>query len=205
MNWNVRRRRRGVPAARPRSRWRLFGDVALAIGILGLAGLLAARLDRVETRQTSGRPVVNDGDTITLNGERIRLIGIDAPEFDQVCRRDGQSYDCGQSARKALVELVGDGMVVCVGWERDRYGRLLGACRAGSTQLNRSLVAEGWAVAYGDFEAEEASARQRKVGLWAGDFDPPRRWREMRGGMVESVHDFTGAVFNWLREMFRFS
>lgn len=194
--------RRGVPQSLAPSGWRRVGDVVLAIAILGLVGLIAARLDRVETRQTSGRAIVNDGDTITLLGEKVRLKGIDAPEYNQTCRRDGQTYRCGQSARGALIDLIGGGQVDCVGWEKDRYGRFLGTCSAGSTELNRSLVARGWAVAYGDFEAEEEEARQRRVGLWAGEFDPPRRWREMHGDMVDSAHDLTNAVLNWLRQMF---
>lgn len=194
--------RRSVPQHAPASAWRRFGDVMLAVAILGLVGLLAARLDRVETRQTSGRAIVNDGDTITLLGERVRLKGIDAPEYNQTCRRAGQTYRCGQSARAALADLIGEGPVECIGWERDRYGRFLGTCRAGTTELNRSLVAQGWAVAYGDFEAEEEEARQRRVGLWAGEFDPPRQWREMHGDMTDSAHDLTNAILNWLRQMF---
>ncbi len=34
---------------------------------------------------------VFDGDTIVLNGERIRLHGIDAPEARQSCQRDGKA------------------------------------------------------------------------------------------------------------------
>lgn len=194
---------RGVPQSLASSGWRRVGDVVLAVAILGFLGLIAARLDRVETRHTSGRAIVNDGDTITLLGEKVRLKGIDAPEFNQTCRRDGQTYRCGQSARGALVGLIGDGPVDCVGWERDRYGRFLGTCSAGSTELNRSLVARGWAVAYGDFEEEEAVARQGRAGLWAGEFDPPRRWREMHGDLTDTAHDLTNAIFNWLRQMFQ--
>ena len=33
-----------------------------------------------------------DGDTIILNGEKIRFSGIDAPELKQTCIKDGQKY-----------------------------------------------------------------------------------------------------------------
>jgi endonuclease YncB( thermonuclease family) len=41
-----------------------------------------------------------DGDTITINGTRIRLEGIDAPETDQICLDGkGKQWTCGISAR----------------------------------------------------------------------------------------------------------
>lgn len=196
--------RRSVRGPAP-GRWRWVVDLLVAAAILALFGLIALRLDQVETRKTSGRPTVVDGDTLTLSGERIRLKGIDAPEYNQICRRNGEDYRCGQSARTALVALIGGRPVECTGWERDRYGRFLGSCSAGSTDLNRALVAKGWAIAYGDFEAEEALAREERAGLWAGEFDRPRQWREMHGGMIESVHDLTGAILNWLCAVFQFS
>ncbi|WP_342587162.1 thermonuclease family protein [Kumtagia ephedrae] len=181
---------------------RRFFDLLLAVAILGLLALLAARLDRVETRRLSGAVVVNDGDTITVGTEKIRLRGIDAPEFTQSCMRDGKSYPCGRQARQRLRTLIGNQPVACSGWQRDKFGRLLGTCSAGSTELNRTLVEEGWAVAFGDFEDEELSARRAGRGLWAGEFDRPRHWRDTHGSMAEVDHDRLGALWNWLRQIF---
>ena len=33
-----------------------------------------------------------DGDTIILNGEKIRFSGIDAPELKQICNKDDQNF-----------------------------------------------------------------------------------------------------------------
>ena len=33
-----------------------------------------------------------DGDTLTVGDSEVRLFGIDAPEFDQTCKRDGQGW-----------------------------------------------------------------------------------------------------------------
>lgn len=194
----------GAPAW-SRSRWRWLFDAILTVAILGLLILLSARLDRVETRSLQGRVVVNDGDSLTLGTDRIRLRGIDAPEYTQVCRKKGAEYPCGRRARDALAGLIAGRPVVCAGWERDRYGRLLAACTAGGTDLNRNLVASGWAVAYGDFEAEERIAWQSGVGLWAGSFDLPREWRDQHGGMAEIEHGTTSRIMNWLRQLLRFS
>ena len=57
--------RRRIPAP-PRSLFRRLLDYALAAAILFLLALVAARLDRVETRKVSGDAIVNDGDSITL-------------------------------------------------------------------------------------------------------------------------------------------
>jgi len=189
---------------RPRGFLRKLLDLLLAIVILVLIALVVARIDKVETRQQAGSAVVNDGDTITINGERIRLRGIDAPELNQTCTLKGANYTCGRKARDALRALIGGRPVVCRGWERDRYGRLLAVCSAGSTNLNSHLVAEGWAVAFGDFQAEESVARKAARGMWAGDFDRPRQWRDTHGSLTEIDHDAAGKVYNWLRQIFHF-
>ncbi len=88
--------------------------------------------------------------------------------------------------------------------ERDRYGRLLALCTAGSKDLNRALVDLGWAVAFGDFEAEEAAARRSARGMWAGDFDRPRQWRDTHGSPTESDHDASAKLYDWLWQLFHF-
>ncbi|RUV66172.1 thermonuclease family protein, partial [Mesorhizobium sp. M5C.F.Ca.IN.020.14.1.1] len=50
-SWSRRPRQRYV-SPRPRSLWRRLVDYALTVLVLGLLILLAARLDRIETRKT---------------------------------------------------------------------------------------------------------------------------------------------------------
>ena len=47
---------------------------------------------------------VVDGDTIVLNGEKIRFTGIDTPELKQTCLQDDQEVACGMSAKMLLVK-----------------------------------------------------------------------------------------------------
>lgn len=203
-SWSPRPRRRYTPPP-PRRLWRRLLDYGLTVILLGLLILLAARLDRFETRKAEGAAIVNDGDSITLGSERIRMRGIDAPEYQQVCRKDGADYPCGKLARQSLVRLIGGRPVSCSGWQRDRYGRLLGDCKAGSTDLNRAQVEAGWAVAFGDFETEEAGARAGKSGIWAGSFDEPQDWRDTHGhDLVESKHGTLAKIGDAMREFFRF-
>lgn len=195
---------RGGGARPRRGRLRVLGDMLLAVVVLGLLALVVARLDEGAAIRIEGGASVVDGDTLVIAGERVRLRGLDAPELDQTCRRDGSDYPCGREARKALAELIGARPVECVGRRRDRYGRLLADCRAERTELARAQVVAGWAVAYGDYDKEEAMARDRGQGLWAGEFDRPKDWREMRGGAAEDEHVRGWAVVEWLRAILGF-
>lgn len=199
-SWPGRYRRRPQ-----RSLFRKLLDYGLTAAILGLFIVVAARLDQIGASHASGAAVVNDGDSLTLGDKRIRLRGIDAPEFNQVCEKSGATYPCGRRSRDSLIMLVRGKQVSCTGWERDRYGRLLATCSVGRTELNRTQVEIGWAVAYGDYFDEQDEAQSKKLGLWAGSFDRPRDWRDAHGGMTEREHDFRGKVWNWLRQIFHFA
>lgn len=129
--------------------------------------------------KAAGKVQVIDGDSLNVNGQAIRLQGIDAPEFQQVCTRNGAEYRCGREAFQALRRLIGQNEVNCRGFEHDRYNRLLGTCTVTGENIAAHMVREGYAVSYGDYLVEEAKARNEKKGLWAGEFDMPRDWRAM--------------------------
>ena len=57
---------------------------------------------------------VVDGDTIHLNGEKIRFTGIDTPELKQTCIKDGVKNLCGVTAKKILINKIGNNIVKCV-------------------------------------------------------------------------------------------
>lgn len=181
-----------------RSRWL---DLFLTFAILGLLGAIIVRLDAIESIAMLGIPEVIDGDSLALNGERIRLKGIDAPELGQTCDRYGQRYDCGREARTKLRELVGSRKINCIGWQRDKYQRLLSICHTPSQELNGGMVASGWAVAYGDYEVEEVSARGAKLGVWEGKFDRPQDWRRIKGAISESPHDLWLTITGYVSEL----
>lgn len=133
-----------------------------------------------------GRASVTDGDTLRINGERIRLHGIDAPEIAQTCEAGGKAWRCGQLASLALADKIGRLLVRCETFQRDRYGRAIAICRRGHIDLNRWMVQNGWALAYRrystDYVAAENEARDAGSGLWRGRFVPPWDWR--RGGRL---------------------
>ncbi len=155
------------------------------IAVILLAGLTVA----VPAMTITGSARISDGDTISIDGTRIRLNGIDAPETDQVCLdKADNTYACGIAARDALTDLVQGRSVTCSGDEIDRYDRRIMTCFVGDTDINAAMVAGGWALAfrrYADiYVGEEQAARARQVGLWSGAFIAPWDWRH-RGPQTE--------------------
>lgn len=127
---------------------------------------------------------VTGGDTLKVEGERIRLFGIDAPESGQTCARaDGRGWPCGEEAAAHLKRLAAaaGGRVSCVIEVRDADGWAVSTCEAGGVDLGAAMVKAGLAVAcrrYPErYAALEAEARHRRVGLWAGSFEAPWDWR----------------------------
>ena len=54
-----------------------------------------------------------DGDTIELNGEKIRFSGIDTPEPKQICTLDNIEIFCGNLASIVLKEKIGNEIISC--------------------------------------------------------------------------------------------
>ena len=159
----------------------LFGGsrgAVLAIVILALAALAAAWLD-TPPAPFSGRAQVSDGDSFRIGDQRIRLLGLDAPELNQRCTdAAGASWPCGRVARDRMSALLNSGDISCKPEENDRYGRLLARCSLAAKDLGATMVEEGLAIAAGDYAGDEKTARAARLGIWAGGFDLPRDWRD---------------------------
>lgn len=134
---------------------------------------------------------VFDGDTIRLDGDVIRLFGIDAPEGKQRCRgADGETWDCGAAATTALRLALEDGRPDCDDRGRDAYGRRLAVCRVQGLDINGWLVREGFAWAFRRYSTlyvtAEDEARAARRGVWAARTEAPwsyrSRMRRLEGG-----------------------
>jgi len=157
-------------------------SAALTLIAFGLVGCTADSSTLDSQLDTAIVERIVDGDTVDLQiggrTERVRLIGVDAPE--SVARNvPVQCY--GAEASSALAEFVPPGTVVEIRRDveaRDRYGRLLLYLyrAADGVFVNSWLIESGLAeaVSYEPNVAHEAmltSARQQAerdlVGLWA--------------------------------------
>lgn len=117
---------------------------------------------------------VIDGDTLELaNGDRVRLIGIDTPEFT-----DREPEPFAVEARKYLQDLV-EGKTVRLEYDRerfDKYRRVLAFVWIDDTLVNEELVRAGLAKALTRFgystikkkrlKAAEKEAREKQRGIW---------------------------------------
>lgn len=158
--------------------FRTVRDGVTAFALLAVIWMIAAKLNDVSEISLAGRFRAADGDSLAIGAERMRLKGIDAPELAQTCERGGARWACGEEARRMLQGLVAADDTRCAGTQRDRFQRLLVVCRAGGADLNALMVRRGMAVSYGAYGDEEAEARSRKAGLWAGSFERPRDFRD---------------------------
>jgi micrococcal nuclease len=163
------------------SRLRKSRIIQTAFGLLSLL-LIFSEGAIAELRDKAGNTArvvrVNDGDTVTvsLNGsrEKIRLIGIDAPEIGQ--------GSWGERAKRHLEDILHPLRNVYVEYDverRDKYGRLLAYIRTTEGRLvNAEMVRDGYAVLFtfppnvthvDEFTSAQRQARERKRGIWGKD------------------------------------
>jgi micrococcal nuclease len=158
---------------------------ALALAVLcGLCFSAAAspRLTPQPAESLAGTVTyVYDGDTVKLrlvSGEekRVRLIGVDAPEYD--APQEGARLSAFLARRFVYSKLYQKPVRLTLDKEKnDVYGRLLAYVWTDDrTLFNEVLVAEGYAYAYlkypfdeafrKRFQEAEAKARGEEKGLW---------------------------------------
>jgi endonuclease YncB( thermonuclease family) len=86
---------------------------------------------------------------VEIGATKIRLVGIDAPETDQLCiDKNGGSWPCGVTARDELVRHVGSQPWSCLVTAKDRYGRSLARCESGGEDIEKWMVRNGWALSF---------------------------------------------------------
>ncbi|HWJ72388.1 MAG TPA: thermonuclease family protein [Kaistia sp.] len=87
-----------------------------------------------------------DGDTVRLGDERIRIIGLDAPELHARCRAEKR---LAERARDRMAELIsGDHVEVIRSTRKDKYRRTLAIIRVNGVDVARVMIFEGLARPY---------------------------------------------------------
>ena len=124
-----------------------------------------------------------DGDTIVLNGEKIRFSGIDTPELKQTCMKGEQKVFCGMFAKMLLIKTIGNETPKCIREGKDAYKRTLAECFINGESLSAFLVKSGYAFAYrkysDKFIKEEEFAKKNKLGMWSMKFQYPWDFRKI--------------------------
>ena len=146
-----------------------------------------------EIKEISGNAQIIDGDTIKINSKKIRLYGIDAPEFKQMCKQTyltiifftfTKDYPCGKISTEKLKKKINNKVITCKILDVDRYKRFIGECYKRNLNLNSWLVSNGYAVAYRKYSkkyiSNEINAKNEKKGLWQGKFEMPWDFRRKK-------------------------
>ena len=123
-----------------------------------------------------------DGDTIILNGGKIRFSGIDTPELKQTCLDGDRKVSCGMIAKKLLAEKIGNATPKCISKGKDAYKRTLAECFVNGESLSKFLVRSGYAFAYRKYSTkfikDEEFAKANKLGMWTMTFQYPWDFRK---------------------------
>lgn len=153
------------------------------VGLLsrpGTEGAVRASAVAVEHFDARGPAVtVIDGDTLDIDGEAIRLAGIDTPELGQPCDQDGHLTACGREAAfmlRKIIEMEHERPACTKAADGDAF-----TCQVGSVDPAEVLLESGLAVALSNapmhYRLAERRAREVPLGIWKGAFVVPADWR----------------------------
>lgn len=160
----------------------IHSRIAAIISGVAAAYLLLASRHSSAAEIVSGPPRIVDGDTVQIGSTKIRLVGIDAPETDQLCLdAKGENWACGVASRDQLIKFSNNRDWDCDIAGVDRYGRSLGKCFVEGDDVNKWMVRSGWALSFvrysHEYDQDELAARLARAGLWSGAFIAPWDWR----------------------------
>jgi endonuclease YncB( thermonuclease family) len=106
------------------------------IFLITLISLTANLYFYLHLREENRVVEVVDGDTFQLvSGKRIRLMGVDAPEYDR----------CGgKEAKEKLTSLILGKTIILKEETKEAYGRSLSLVYQGKNFINEMMLVEGW-------------------------------------------------------------
>ncbi|MGL4666640.1 MAG: thermonuclease family protein [Saezia sp.] len=130
---------------------------------------------------------IADGDTLTAQCDsakiRIRLMAIDAPEYDYKNSANIQPY--ARQSRDYLKSLCLHAQAKIFVHYADQYGRSVADVRCGNVDVSEAQIRAGMAWVYDRYASDyphlhalQKSAQESRAGLWsASNPTPPWRWR----------------------------
>lgn len=120
---------------------------------------------------------IYDGDTIQVNGQKIRLIGVDTPESEW--KDKGVQEECFAKESSGFLKGLLMNQTVFLKPdpatpEKDKYDRFLAYVYLGNRFINAEIVEKGYGFAFTTFPntqkekfiSLEKRAKEKKLGLW---------------------------------------
>lgn len=114
-----------------------------------------------------------DGDTFeTETGEKVRLIGINAPEITDIFGEEAKAH-LAQIIEGQTVDLIADK----TSNDRDRYSRLLRYVILNGVDVNKQMILDGYAFAYLkyrfdkeiEYKDAQLTATKNNDGMWGSE------------------------------------
>lgn len=122
-----------------------------------------------------------DGDSLTVDGRRVRLFGIDAPEYRQTCRIGWSNWACGSDAAAAMRGMVDGRQLSCASVAHDVYGRTVANCHVGGIDPAAAMIDKGLAIVLDNapqaYFSRQTRSKSGNSGIWASQFEAPATYR----------------------------
>ena len=158
-----------------------------ALSMIVVLAILLASPHRVTSANDDivGRASIIDGDTVEIRAQRIRLWGIDAPEGQQRCIKDGKLWRAHTDSANALDTYLAGRIIACKQKGIDLYKRKVAICEVDGEDIGGWMVRLGWAFDFtrysrGFYGAAQAIAKAHRQGLWQGECEFAWEWRRKR-------------------------
>jgi endonuclease YncB( thermonuclease family) len=153
---------------------RIWMAGAIALSMLSLAF-------GAHAKEIRGVATILSGDVVSVNKQKIRLFGIEAPSKGQSCQVNAAIMRCGIVSWGALIKIA-DGAFLSCDIEKNapkKPGVIFATCYAGEHDIAEEHVRSGWAKAVATqterYKVDEDDAKQSNRGLWAGEIIPDKK------------------------------
>ncbi len=149
IDWQRHKKRRRRATVRQITMFVIVFILTVVGGLIWTSGFRPlAWFDRQRSQPLTDNVRVVDGDTLRVDGERIRIASIDTPEMPPNSRCAAEAV-LAERAKANLERMVGTGrqfaFVPNFGRERDVYGRLLGSVLIDGEEVGHAQLKAGLA------------------------------------------------------------
>jgi len=154
-----------------------------ARAISGMTGATMPAIPGFARPVAEGTASATRGDGLRLNGQALKLTGIEAPELEQDCGGKGREgrWRCGTAAREQLNALVRAKKVRCELGSASAGQPIPATCTIGTQDIAAEMVSRGHVFAtaglFSSYGRHEQDARNAGRGIWRGTAERPDVFR----------------------------